>query len=666
MEIRGASGTLTMMRFRGGCFLAAVLAFYFGASSALRASETSAVLARAASAPGSLRLPSVTTLQELEAALSGAKMSVTPELVRDLGLIGVAPETVAALEPERLEALVKGAPGVAHAMIRQRVAGLLARYDAHGEAAAVATRDLLDIGVILSQFQGALGDSERESLARIGAPSRSEMLKRAVEFAGLLKFHLAQADPPPVEVQSEAPELHAPPAARGFRLVAFDALRGLLQRVRRKPNKPKPAVVINGYTVEGNAIEGGMSKIYRVTKDGKTWALKEFTDDLNPEWTKAWEREHSRESFREEYQLLAELSHRHFPQVKELFEENGRLYYVMEFLEGGTLEDRLEAGIPMAESEAVRIASDLLLVLEDLHAKNPPIIHRDIKPGNIMFREDGGLVLIDFGVMRRHKPGKRGDTYVAGTAGYGAPEQFDRGQTDQRSDIYSVGVVLHRMLTGLESKSFLFEAPHELNSAIKQSVSDVAMRALQYRPQNRFPNARSMRVELANANGQSAAGESAPAQAQSSLQSVTSERELREQVVGYLGYLGEVSAGRWLPRDEIKAVEQAFLKYKDFLMSDQNASAEIPGSAFGELLNAFTINPLGRAPHKKRANEIRLWVFDRLIKLAKAIHKTHPSALSLSDLDSLNNKLKAISDDIAPWGNAWGVHDPGLGNFPRE
>ena len=86
-------------------------------------------------------------------------------------------------------------------------------------------------------------------------------------------------------------------------------------------------------------------------------------------------------------------------------------------------------------------------MLTYLHGRNPPVIFRDLKPANIMLTPQGQIKLVDFGIARLFSPGKAGDTLVIGTPGYAPPEQYGKGQTDVRSDIYSLGVVLHTLLT---------------------------------------------------------------------------------------------------------------------------------------------------------------------------------------------------------------------------
>jgi serine/threonine protein kinase len=135
--------------------------------------------------------------------------------------------------------------------------------------------------------------------------------------------------------------------------------------------------------------------------------------------------------------------------IFDQFHEAGRQYLVMEFIVGQTLESYLAAHagtLPVAET--LRIALQLCNVLDYLHTRQPPIIFRDLKPSNVMLTDEEHIYLIDFGIARHFKPGQMKDTIAFGSPGYAAPEQYGKAQTDPRSDIYSLGAMLHQMLSG--------------------------------------------------------------------------------------------------------------------------------------------------------------------------------------------------------------------------
>jgi len=122
----------------------------------------------------------------------------------------------------------------------------------------------------------------------------------------------------------------------------------------------------------------------------------------------------------------------------------------MNYLEGETLEDyqNRAANKRLMLSEVFTIGLQLCDILEYLHSHQPPIIFRDLKPANIILSSEKKVYVIDFGIARFFKPGKPKDTIALGSPGYAAPEQYGRAQTTPRADIYSLGAILHQMLTG--------------------------------------------------------------------------------------------------------------------------------------------------------------------------------------------------------------------------
>ena len=210
---------------------------------------------------------------------------------------------------------------------------------------------------------------------------------------------------------------------------------------------------------------GGMGAVYKAEdtkQDGLQVAVKEMRTDMDggshsnsgqTEEERAREREERRqlnEAFRREAQILSDLKHNNLPRVMDIFTEGGRPYLVMDLIPGDSLEKRLDRlrGQPMDEAEALQYGIQVCRVLHFLHTQEPPIIFRDVKPANIMVMPNGQAKLIDFGIARFYKEGKRRDTMSMGTAAYAPFEQFGKGQTDARSDVYSLAATLFHLLTG--------------------------------------------------------------------------------------------------------------------------------------------------------------------------------------------------------------------------
>jgi len=180
-------------------------------------------------------------------------------------------------------------------------------------------------------------------------------------------------------------------------------------------------------------------------------AVKEMSQSgLNPQEVVA-----ATEAFQREVFLLASLKHINLPGIYDYFRDGGRWYVVMEFIDGRTLEECLNDEGPSSGSggqlpleKTLAIGVQLCTVLDYLHTRQPPIIFRDLKPTNVMLTAEGHIYLIDFGIARHFKPGQAKDTTALGSPGYAAPEQYGKAQTTPRSDIYSLGVLLHQMLSG--------------------------------------------------------------------------------------------------------------------------------------------------------------------------------------------------------------------------
>ncbi len=230
-------------------------------------------------------------------------------------------------------------------------------------------------------------------------------------------------------------------------------------------------------------------------------AIKEMSDaHLSPD-----ERAQALKDFRHEANLLVQLTHPNLPAVSDFLEEGGKAYLVMEFVEGRSLERvQEEAKGPLDEALVMGWAVQLCAVLHYLHTRPQPIIFRDIKPSNVMVTADNQIKLIDFGIARVFKPSATKDTTLLGSQGYAPLEQYGRGQSDPRADIYALGATLFDLLTNSlpadapsrRVQPHAFATPRQLNPSISQATETIILRAMEQDPQDRFQSAEAMQQAI--------------------------------------------------------------------------------------------------------------------------------------------------------------------------
>lgn len=267
--------------------------------------------------------------------------------------------------------------------------------------------------------------------------------------------------------------------------------------------------VLNGrYEIARRIGGGGMGAVY-LAKDRNlgdaSRAVKEMVEaHLDPA-----QHEKAIGDFKRESLLLTSLEHPCIPTIYDYFYDAplGRFYLVMKYISGGDLASRLRnaPGGRIDEKTVTDWGMQVADVLQYLHSRPKQIIYRDLKPANLMIDGNSGRVmLIDFGIARWVKQEEKGVTAV-GTMGYAPPELF-AGRVETRSDIYSLGATMFHLLTGSDPQDnplLIFDfaknpRPRQITPSLSSEVEQILMRAVEYKPEDRFVSAGEMRDALAN------------------------------------------------------------------------------------------------------------------------------------------------------------------------
>ncbi|MCL2083735.1 MAG: protein kinase [Oscillospiraceae bacterium] len=191
----------------------------------------------------------------------------------------------------------------------------------------------------------------------------------------------------------------------------------------------------------------------------------------------------------DERKILSELDHPAVPKLIDSFETAEHIYVIREYIEGETLE---KTRIPAGERFVLNVGTRLCDALTYLHTRTPPIIHRDIKPQNVIIDGENKISLIDFGIARRFSGTSEKDTHLVASDGYSPPEQYGYKQTDGLSDIYSLGIMLCWLLTG--SSDTL-----ETESLKNRALARVVRKCAAFDPKNRYKTAEAVKTALLRA-----------------------------------------------------------------------------------------------------------------------------------------------------------------------
>lgn len=256
----------------------------------------------------------------------------------------------------------------------------------------------------------------------------------------------------------------------------------------------QPGQMLGAYRIINRIGQGGMASVYKAYQPSmdRHVAIKVLPGQLaeSPEFVTR---------FQQEARIIARLEHPHILPVFDYGEDNGITYFVMRYFEAGTLKNKMEAG-PLPIHEIDRIFTQLADALGYAHARG--IVHRDLKPANALVDADGNLFLTDFGIaklLESASPRLTQTDAIMGTPAYISPEQAQARPVDQRSDIYSLGIILYEMVTGrvpyvadtplaviLQHVSDPLPLPSMVKSNISPAIEQVLLKALAKNPDDRF------------------------------------------------------------------------------------------------------------------------------------------------------------------------------------
>jgi serine/threonine protein kinase len=244
--------------------------------------------------------------------------------------------------------------------------------------------------------------------------------------------------------------------------------------------------------------QGGMSTVYLAenAKLGTLWAIKEINKN-------------SKVDILIEPNILKRLNHPALPRIFDIIEDEENVYIVVDYIEGTPLDVDVEIVGKYPEQKVIGFALEICDVLSYLHTQKPnPIIYRDMKPGNIILSKDGSIKLIDFGIAREYKEESSFDTVYIGTRGYAAPEQYGSGQTNERTDIYSLGVTLYHLATGKSPN----DPPYEIkpirlyDSNLSEELDSIISKCTRQDPEERYGSIAELLTDLKKACNKNSKG----------------------------------------------------------------------------------------------------------------------------------------------------------------
>src|SRR6185436_454426 len=267
--------------------------------------------------------------------------------------------------------------------------------------------------------------------------------------------------------------------------------------MERSMDQLQPGQTLGPYRILSQIGQGGMANVYKAYQPSvdRYVAIKVLPSQLA-------ESQEFATRFHQEARIIAKLEHPHILPVFDYGESDGVAYFVMRYLEAGTLKDKMEAGRPLPLNEIDRLFSQLADALSYAHSLGG--VHLNLKPTNALIDSRGNLFLTDFGIakiLESASPRLTQTDAIMGTPAYISPEQAQAQKVDQRSDIYSLGIILYEMVTGrvpytadtplaviLKHVTHPLPLPSSVKPDIPETIERVLLKALAKNPDDRFAN----------------------------------------------------------------------------------------------------------------------------------------------------------------------------------
>jgi serine/threonine protein kinase/Flp pilus assembly protein TadD len=334
---------------------------------------------------------------------------------------------------------------------------------------------------------------------------------------------------------------------------------------------------------------GGMGNVYRAVDKrlNEEVALKLIRPEIAVD--KA-----TLERFHNELKLARKISHRHVGRMYEFMEDNGRHYITMEYVAGQDLRALTRQTGRLTVGKAVSIAGQICEGLAEAHRLG--VIHRDLKPSNIIIDKQGNARIMDFGIARSiHTKSQTSEGVIIGTPEYMSPEQVEGKEVDQRSDLYSLGIILFEMVTGrvpfegdtpftigIKQKSEKPQNPKTLNPQIPDDLGRLILKGLEKNRENRYPSAEALRAELLKIEKALPATDSSTVHKRpSTSRTITVNFQIKKLVIPALGLVALFLAGwallRLLPKKPAAAAPPGkpslAVLYFENISGDQNLDA---------------------------------------------------------------------------------------------